>query len=174
MTAASRLSELLHGFDRDAWRWECQGDYASDHQALDRWRAGLPPDETRKQAWLDHIRSITGAGVTFRRVRMLTDPLTDYLRWMIGRTQANVDAGEDIRWIHQADATRLRLPDYDFYLFDNTRLAIMRFSADKVLTEIEVVDEPAAVAAHRAYRDAVWPLAQPHADYLTEVTERGP
>ncbi|PKV95937.1 hypothetical protein ATK30_6870 [Amycolatopsis echigonensis] len=166
MTDPNQQLDLLFGsFARSSWRWECQGDYAIDAAALQRWRDGRPADMTRKAPWLQYIREITAAGKTFDRVRMLTEPPTEYLRWLVEQTDSNIDAGEDIRWITQSAAAELGMPSYDFYLFDDSRVAIMRFGPDKLLSDLEIRDEPDVVARHRAYRDAVWPRAMPHSDY---------
>lgn len=163
-----RLYQQIRAFDRTAWRWECQGEYAVDAPEVQRWRDGHPTDMDRKTPWLEYIRDITSRGMTFQRARMLTDPLTEYLRWMIEQTtHLNVEAGEDIRWVRQADAAAAGMPSYDFYLFDDARVAIMRFDDAKLLTGLELVDDPDAVAQHRAYRDMVWPRAIRHADYRT-------
>lgn len=164
MNPSDRLNELFRSFERSSWRWECQGEYAIDEDKLQRWRDGLPTDREAKRPWLDYIRGLRAAGKTFERVRMLTEPLNEYLRWLLEQTQDNIDAGEDIRWIEQG-AVPATLPSYDFYLFDDTRVAIMRFGDDKLLADLEVTDEPAIVDQHRAYRDAVWPLSTRHADY---------
>jgi hypothetical protein len=160
-----RLEELFRTFTRSSWRWECQGDYAIDETALQRWRDGQPPDMTMKGPWLQYIREVIAAGKSFDRVRVLTEPLTEYLRWLLERTASNVAAGEDIRWIDQVSAADLGMPDYDFYLFDDNRVAIMRFGPDKLISDLEVTDEPAVVAQHQIYRDTVWPRAIPHAEY---------
>ncbi|MQA08434.1 MAG: hypothetical protein GEU98_07745 [Pseudonocardiaceae bacterium] len=165
MDPSDRLTELLHSFQRSSWRWECQGHYAVDEAKLQRWRAGLPRDEEARRPWLGFIHGLRVAGATFERVRMLTEPLTEYLRWMLEGTQHNVEAGEDIRWIQQSMARDLGMPAYDFYLFDDQRVAIMRFDDDKLLTDLEVTDDPTSVERHRAYRDAIWPQAVRHADY---------
>jgi hypothetical protein len=165
MSPNDLLDEQFQGFTTSSWRWECQGDYAIDAAAMQRWRAGLPTDMSRKEPWLRTIRETVGAGKTFDRVRMLTEPITEYLRWLLEQTQSNVDAGEDIRWVQQSVASELGMPDYDFYLFDDARVAIMRFGEDKLLAELEVLDDPDIVARHREFRDAVWPRATPHAEY---------
>lgn len=166
MTPGDRLQELFRSFDRSAWRWECQGEYAVDVRALERWRAGLPDDPGRKGPWLEYVRDVTGRGLRFERVRMLTEPLTEYLRWMLTQTRSNVEAGEDIRWLTQS-AVPAMMPAYDFYLLDDERVAIMGFGEDKLLVDLEVTDEPEIVERHRSYRDAVWPLAIKHTDYLS-------
>ncbi|PRX44707.1 hypothetical protein B0I33_111221 [Prauserella shujinwangii] len=165
MSPSDELNELFRRFRRSAWRWECQGDYAVDEAKLQRWRDGLPPDLEAKRPWLDFIRDLTATGKSWQRVRMLTEPLTEYLRWLIEQTQVNIDAGEDIRWIPQRQAVELGMPGYDFYLFDDELVAIMRFGEDRLLRELEVSGDPQVVATHRAYRDTVWPHAIRHTDY---------
>ncbi len=161
------LTNLFDQFTRSAWRWECQTDYAVDHPALDRWKRGLPRETAGKQRWLDYIRKITGAGRRFDRVRVYTEPLNDYLSWMIEFTHENVEAGEDIRWLPQRVARDLDMPTYDFYLFDDVRLAIMRFDPNtKLLAHLDTTDDPDAVEQHRIYRDLVWPRAVRHADLV--------
>jgi hypothetical protein len=172
--ATDQLQEQFDTVERSSWRWECQGEYQVDADSLQRWRDGLPFQETEAgRAWHAYIRGLRGRGIPFERVRMLTEPLTDYLRWMLDITYRNIDAGEDIRWLDQGVAQTLAMPPYDFYIFDDQRLAIMHFDGDKVLADLDVTDDPQRVATHRAYRDAVWPLAVRHADYI-DTFERSP
>jgi hypothetical protein len=172
-TAAQRLADLFDTVERNSWRWECQGDYQVDEAKLQRWRAGLPFEETRASLkWHAYVRDLRQRGIPFERVRMLTEPLTEYLRWMLGVTYRNINAGEDIRWITESRARALKMPDYDFYIIDDERVAIMRFDADKVLVDLEVVHDASTLATHQAYRDTVWPLAIRHNDYLAMRAER--
>lgn len=169
--ATNQLGDLIDGMSHGSWRWECQGEYQSDQDKLERWRRGEPFRETQASlAWQARVRALRGRGISVERVRMLTEPLTEYLEWMLSVTYRNVDAGEDIRWITEHEARSLAMPAYDFYLIDDQHLAIMRFNGAKVLTNL--TDDPDVVAEHRAYRDAVWPLAIPHNDYLARA-ERG-
>jgi hypothetical protein len=166
------LQHLFDTFERSAWRWECQPEYRIDQDALRRWRAGLPDDPARKQPWLRYIRDLTAAGKTWQRVRMLAEPITEYQQWLIEQTRTNIDAGEDIRWTTATATVGLGLPRYDFYLFDDTTLAIMRFGSDMLLEHLDVTLDTDIVAEHQAYRYVVWPLATLHADLLSR-TERG-
>lgn len=171
--AGGRLQELFDSVERGAWRWECQGYYRIDDAPLRRWRAGLPFEETDSgRAWHEYIRGLRRDGKTFERVRMLTEPLTEYLRWMVPLTQRNIDAGEDIRWITQTQARGLGLPTYDFYLFDDARLAIMRFGEEYLLDGLEVTDDADVVARHRQYRAVAWRAARPHDADLVGSVER--
>jgi hypothetical protein len=166
MSADKQLQALLHRVTKSAWRWECQGDYAADEAALERWRRGEPDDPLRKVSWLSYIRSLTRDGIPFARVRVLFEPPTEYQRWLIEQTQVNIDAGEDIRWVQRDVSARLGMPTYDFFLLDDTKLVILRFGLDKLLSEIEEIDDPRTVAIHRHHRDQVQRVAYTHADLL--------
>jgi hypothetical protein len=133
---------------------------------VERWRDGQPVVETEDdRAWLRYLASLRENAIPFQRVRVLTEPLTEYLRWMFQAIGSNVAAGEDVRWLPDHVAHDLRLPDYDFYIIDDQRVAVLRFSVEKELLGIEVDDDPYHLVEHQAWRDVAWPLAIPHANY---------
>lgn len=160
------FQQVFQTIARRSWRWECQGHYASDEQELNDWLTGRThEDDGSDRAWYDYIRGLRQRGIPFERVRMLTEPLTDYLRWMLTNTHLNVEAGEDIRWLSQTKARDFGMPNYDFYLFDDNRVLILNFDEQKVLTGEELIDDPDTVERHRRWRDLVWHHAVRHEDY---------
>ncbi|WP_329064851.1 DUF6879 family protein [Amycolatopsis sp. NBC_01480] len=163
------FADLLRSYEQTAWRWECQGTYREpdEQRPLQAWRDGHP-DYAFLQPWLDQIRTQRAAGKRFERVRLLTDPPTEYLRWMLQLTHLNIDAGEDIRWISEGHARKLGAPPADFYLLDDRIVATLHFDENGV-AGVEVTDDPATVAQHRRWRDIVWPVAVPH-DKLAPTT----
>lgn len=162
------FAALLRSVRRSSWRWECQGEYAVDLPEVERWRAGLPAVETEDdREWLAHLARLRADGIPFQRVRMFTEPLNDYLSWMRQAIGPNVAAGEDVRWLPESAARARGLPSYDFYLLDDERVAILRFTDSKELTGVVVDDDPAVLAEHRAWRDTAWQMAIPHAEYVT-------
>jgi hypothetical protein len=158
----AEFADLCRNFAHSAWRWECQGTYheAEEREPLLAWRDGHP-DNSFLTPWLDQIRALRAQGRTFERVRMMTDPPTEYLRWMFEITHLNVEAGEDIRWIGEDHARRLGAPGEDFYLFDDRLVATLHFDENGV-AGAEVTDDPDTVARHRQWREIVWPVAVPH------------
>lgn len=161
-----QLSALFASVTRSVWRWECQGHYQVDEDELARWRAGRPAElDAETIAWHGYIRSLRQRAIPFQRVRMITEPVTEYLVWLMSTTDANVDAGEDIRWVHESVARELGMPTYDFYLVDDERVAVLRFDTEKVLTDVEVVWQPDVVAQHRRWRGTVWHHAVQHRDF---------
>jgi hypothetical protein len=161
---------LFPGIKRSSWRWECQGDYKVDHPKVQRWREGKTEDpEDTRGWWIEFQRGLKEAGIPFERVRMLTEPLTEYLRWMLDITDWNIDAGEDIRWLPESKARELDMPRYDFYLFDDNRVVLMHFDDEKLLSGAEIVDDADVVAQHQEYRQRVWSLATPHREYVNSA-----
>ena len=64
------------------------------------------------------------------RVRVVPEPLTPYLRYEVRGNRGNAEGGEDIRYLLQARAYELDLPDHDFWVFDSEILVLMRFTGD--------------------------------------------
>ncbi|TCP56062.1 hypothetical protein EV191_1012 [Tamaricihabitans halophyticus] len=163
---ADSLPGALAGITSSSWRWECQGDYSAiDAKLLQRWRDGLGRDPGDDRAWVDYIQGLRRRGISFERARLLTDPLTEYLRCQLDVAYMNVNAGEDIRWVGESTAGELAMPDYDYYLIDDGRVVALDFAADGTLAGIHVSADAEVVAQHRRWRDLIWPHAVPHEQY---------
>lgn len=160
---------LCTEYRSSSWRWECQGEYhePGEREPMQLWREGRP-DLSFMDGWVNLIRRLRDEGKIFNRVRMVTEPPTEYLRWMFSFTHVNTDAGEDIRWIGETQARELGMPEYDFYIFDDERVAILHFDRNGV-SGAEVTDDATVLAEHQRWRDLVWSLATPHhaSDYAT-------
>jgi hypothetical protein len=91
-------------------------------------------------------------------VHVVSEPLTDYLRFEIGWSyRLNADAGEDIRISRAAAA----LPRDDYWLFDSRAMARLHYDGDGRLTGVELTDDPAAVVQAGYWRDVALHLAVP-------------
>lgn len=162
LTRAEFRATLMDTWQRTAWRWECQGVYRepNEREPLRRFLAGEPDDLTWFQRWLTRVRDWTAAGQRMGRVRMLTDPITDYLRFELSITPPAVQAGEDIRFVMQDQALALGLPDHDFWLFDDARVAVLHFG-DEGLSGIELITESGKVREYREWQRAAVQAAVP-------------
>ena len=54
--------------------------------------------------------------MTIRRVRVVSEPVPDYIRWEHTCTRLNVEAGEDSRWLPRTKAVGLLLPGADCWV----------------------------------------------------------
>lgn len=162
--------ELVTGFEHTAFRWECQGTYRepSEREPFRLWQEGTP-DHSFLDGWLAKVRAMRAGGKTFARVRMITDPPTEYLRWMVGLTHLNVEAGEDIRWLSEADARAFGAPTDDYYLLDDACVAILHFDENGV-AGADVTGNPAQVERARRWQRLAQMNATPHAIYMSRST----
>lgn len=155
-------------FRTSAWRWETQGVYREpyEQEPLRRFLAGQQPDMSFMDDWLSGVRDASAHGRSFGRVRVLTEPLTDYLRFELSFTPLNVDAGEDVRVLPDSRRAELDLPQEDFWLFDDEWAALMYFG-DQGFSHAEVVRDAPTLDLFREIRHLAWKDAIPFRDYLT-------
>jgi hypothetical protein len=153
------FNRLLATFGRSAFRLETQPAYALGYERadFDRFLAGAPvppPELDWWRPWLDQIASLTGEGKTVSRVRVLTEPPTDYQRWEVWGARWNAEAGERVGYMRQSHAERIGLPlDHDWWLLDDERLIIMRYNSVGEIDIKELTTDPGTVAQHRDWRD---------------------
>lgn len=168
--SGSDFRRLVTTFKRSAWRWECQGVYRepSERESFRLWQQGTQ-DASFLNGWLETVRAIRADGRTFERVRMVTQPQTDYLRWMFTLSHLNIEAGEDIRWLSEADAKMLGAPPFDYYLLDDELVAVLQFGENGV-TGAEVTDDSQAVEDAQRWRKMAWANATPHTKYMSRST----
>ncbi len=72
------------------------------------WQAGRRFDPAERWAsWSDLIRATVARGVSVRRIRLVSEPVTDYIRFEYDVTAAhNLAAGEQVRWLPRARSSR--------------------------------------------------------------------
>jgi hypothetical protein len=155
----AEFGELLSGFARSAFRLETRASYAIgiERDAYHRFLAGHPPPPSEVgwfQDWLSQIRQLCVSGRTIGRVRVLTEPPTDYQRFEMWCGRWNREAGEQIRYMPRSRAAGIGLPlDDDFWLFDETRLIIMRFTDAGEIAGKELITDTGIIARYIAWRD---------------------
>lgn len=164
MLSRDAFQDLFNADWRSAWRWECQGIYREpqEQEPLRRFLAG-EPDDLSWYRWPGRVRTWIAEGRTIGRVRMLTEPLTDYLRFeQEALTPPAVAAGEDIRFISQARAVELGAISEDFWMFDDASVVVMTFGEHGV-SGAELLTDSTAVRKYVAWRDRVTREAPPYA-----------
>jgi hypothetical protein len=104
--------------------------------------------------------------VRFRRVRVVSEPLSDYIRYEHYITEAsNIAGGEDVRWLPRRKAGGLLLPANDFWVLDDRLVRFGYFAGNGEFLEHELTDDETVVSACARAFEAAWRLATPHADY---------
>lgn len=151
-------SGFFRDFRHTAWRLETRRGYASDRTSpkWGRFLAGENIADDPDNAWRENVRVQTALGKRFERVRLVDEPLTQGQEFLLASAPGNVAAGEDIRNLTRGQAQELRLPDYDFWLFDSKIVARFAFDDEDTTLGVYVTEEPAEVLATCQARDAAW------------------
>ncbi|GAA3094472.1 DUF6879 family protein [Streptosporangium carneum] len=163
------FERLFATFTTSAFRLETRDRYReakNESAPLRRFLAGEPDDMEWLRFWLDLVRDHNAHGRTIRRVRVVSHPFTDYTRFGLAVAEHNNAAGDHIRYLDRQEADRLGLPHYDWWLFDNRRLAFVHFSVDDVLRGAEIVTDPATVGQHGEWRDLAWEHSVSREEFL--------
>ncbi|MCY0948620.1 DUF6879 family protein [Streptomyces sp. H27-S2] len=164
------FAELLGRCERSAIHLELRDSYAPTDR-FEAWKRGERVRwEDRASWWHPYDQLITDTvarGVSIRRARIVSEPVSEYIRWEHYVTHANITAGEEVRWLPRRRATGIPLPGNDFWLFDGTLLRVHHFSGDGMVVEDEITDDAMTVKLCSAAFEAVWEHAVPH--HLYEI-----
>jgi len=162
------FSGLFQQVKHEALHLEMRDSYGTEAEIphLAKWAANEPDDLGWLEPWCTRIRDATAAGRSFRRVRVVSEPLSDYQRWARSTTAVMVDAGEDIRWLPRARVSELMFPGNDFWLFDNELLVFLVFAGNGLVVDRQATADVSVIARSRASFEAAWVLSIPHCDYV--------
>ncbi|MDI1458915.1 hypothetical protein NHG22_34650 [Streptomyces sp. ATE26] len=167
---APSFEDLLDSAETHALHLELRDVYAvgEEREVYDAFlRDGsVPADDSEYwSGWLPLVKRTVARGVKVRRARIVSEPVTDYIRFEHAITDANLRAGEQVRWLPRRRASALALPGNDFWLIDDRLVRWNIFSGDGQALEPEHTDDPAAVKLCAEAFRSVWDLAADHFDY---------
>lgn len=158
-------------FQHNAWKLEVRDRYnvAEETETIRRFlrtgELGRGEDHARTSSWHRNVTATAREGKTWQRVRVVSEPLSDYITWEHAVTRFNIEAGEDIRWLPRDHPAVNELPEMDFWLFDDSWICVLHFDENDVPYRLERLDDPAEVSRYRRWRDIAWQHAVPHSDF---------
>ncbi|MEU2952488.1 DUF6879 family protein [Streptomyces xanthochromogenes] len=159
------FAELLGKCERSAVHLELRDTYAPTDR-FEAWRRGERINwEDRASWWHPYDQLIADSvarGVVIRRARIVSEPVTEYIRWEHYVTRENIAAGEQVRWLPRRRSTDVPLPGNDFWLFDDQLLRVHHFSGEGQVVEDEITRDPGTVRLCSTAFAAVWERAVPH------------
>lgn len=142
---------------------------AGEAERFARWRktGQRDPDldAVARQGWMTTVRDMVARGVVVRRARIVSEPVTEYIKYEHAGTEANLNAGELVRWLPRRQAADIALPGTDLWIFDDEAVEFTFFSGDGEVVEREWRTEPAVVDLVRAAFETVWDRAVQHEEY---------
>ncbi|WP_028804838.1 DUF6879 family protein [Streptomyces sp. 142MFCol3.1] len=165
------FAELLRSATHSAVHLEMRDSYAVDYEKgpFAQWRGGFRHDVADRASWwrpwLDLIAATVARHVVVRRARIVSEPVSEYIRYEYSGTFTNVAAGEQVRWLPRRQASDIALPGNDFWLIDDRLVRWNHFTGDGASAGGEMSDDPAAVKLCADAFEAVWARAIPHENY---------
>ncbi|GAB2920307.1 DUF6879 family protein [Streptomyces mayteni] len=159
------FGELLANCHRSAVHLEMRDAYGVSYEADDfaAWReTGRWDNPAYWAPWMELVREAVGRGVEMRRARIVSEPVTEYIRFEHAGTVNNLAAGEQVRWLPRQQASDIALPGNDFWLFDDRLVEWNHFTGDGELVGHELTDDPAVVKLCGNAFETVWQRAVPH------------
>jgi len=97
MATVPPFSDLIAATASSAVHMEMRDAYTPGYQQFLDWKAGKPIPEPALPDWYDLVRTHTGRGVRIRRIRVVSEPVTDFIRFEYETTSGlNIAAGEDV------------------------------------------------------------------------------
>lgn len=169
MSDEPSLPDLFAACTHSASHLEMRDGYMLTDPMWLAWQQGHKEDPSDPspswRPWLGLVRSAVQRGVAVRRVRIVSEPFSDYVRFEHEITPINIAAGEQVRWLPRHTATDLALPGNDFWLFDDHVLLVNHFSGNGDKVRSELVENPDAIKLCSAAFDAVWHRGADHSEY---------
>jgi hypothetical protein len=167
MAEVPTTRELFGSVERSAMHLEMRDAYTPDDPDWNEWRSGVRFDPAERWSdWFDLMRETTGRGVEVRRARIVSEPVTDYIRFEYDVTAGhNIRAGELVRWLPRHRSAGLAVPPTDFWVLDERLVIWNHFGGDGSWVGKEMTEDPDVAKLCAASFDAVWDRATPHEKY---------
>lgn len=162
------LNELVQDIETSFVHLETRDAYGTEIELphMAKWRRGEPDDHAWLTWYLDMLRDHCAADRTCRRARVVSEPLSEYQRWIHSHVGLFVDAGEDVRYVARPQLTEVLLPGSgDFYVFDDELVLFLHYAGSGTNTVFELTDDPETVRICRDAFATVWRMATPFSDY---------
>ncbi|MFI5621848.1 DUF6879 family protein [Nocardioides sp. NPDC051685] len=164
LISPERRNELMWA-GRSFLKLEFRDRYAIDDDLFSAWRRGDKEVLIEYFApWLDQVAAEVAAGRRLRRVRIVSEPLSEYQRTLLEVSDLGVDAGEELRWLPRRLVSNLPLPGNDCFVFDDFVIFNVLDGNDERV-EIQLHREPETVKFCRDAFEAAWDLATPHGEF---------
>ncbi|AZK94237.1 MULTISPECIES: DUF6879 family protein [Streptomyces] len=128
---------------REAWRLETLPQYLvpQEDKEFSAFREGRPPTPYTDSAYTERVRRQKAEGKRNGRVHIVTQPLSDYLRFEFSRYYtAHALAGDNIRILDVTSRLNPLEGVQDFWMFDQAEVVLMNYEANGTQINREVFE----------------------------------
>ncbi|MFI5882113.1 DUF6879 family protein [Streptomyces sp. NPDC051554] len=166
LLAGDDWRRTFDGMEQEAWRLETLPVYRvpQEEEAISRFLAGESVTRDATQPWFDRVKAYVAGGRSVGRVHIVTQPLSDYLRFEFEHYRHNVEAGEAVRILDVTDRTNPLAGIQDFWMFDRSQIVLMHYEQDGTQISREVYE--GAPEPFREYQRIALAESVPFEEYV--------
>ncbi|GAA2020741.1 hypothetical protein GCM10009839_16900 [Catenulispora yoronensis] len=165
---AQSIDELMEAANYCAVHLEMRDDYTPVSPGFVPWQEGYrgAPTNEGSRNWRKLVAKTVARGVSIRRARIVSEPLSDYVQYEYDITSDhNIKAGEQVSWLPRGRASEIMLPGNDFWIFDNRIVMFQLFAGNGAFVDATVTETPEVVARCVDAFEAIWTRSIPHDEY---------
>lgn len=168
--------ELIAAFDdmqREAFRLQQHQSYAGvKGPEWEAWQAGqpLPVITPQNHPWLKKVAGYTAAGRRVYDVHIVEWPLAEYTRYALALIPMEMSDGSEYFLVGRDAHPDLATLTEDFWMFDEQRVAVMRY--DEQERFVEAADPTEPIETYIARRDLAMKYAVPFEQWMAEHRDR--
>jgi len=169
---SKKISELFDECE-NAFRLEVLPHYIVENEAepLKFYLEGVPlPPKNTNQDWLNRLKKASLKGQVFKRLRIMPENLTSYIKFEIEWEYVNnVASGEKIKilpknMIEQKVENNLK----DYWLFDDKTAFELRYDDYGKFLSVDLIKEDKVIKSCIDTKNQLWPLGIELTDYLKD------
>jgi hypothetical protein len=164
--------KALHDTAREICKLELRDHYGIDGELFSSWQAGdLGAVDASYRRWRDRFMTeFVEPGRSYRRVRVVTEPLSEYQQMAVAYSGITVEVGEGLRWLPRRLVSAVALPGNDCMILEGQAVVFIVMDADAGnLVEAQYSAEPDVVKFCVDAFEGAWTLATPHAEYRAQM-----
>jgi len=157
---ADAQSELLHIETRDRY-WI---DHEDSHFAA--WREKGGPATFDDGGWAQLTRQAADRCVKIKRLRIISTPPSEYIRFEHATTWTNLEwGGEEVRWIDRGALSEALVPGNDFWIRDGKYVMFNLFDGDGRSTFIHESTDLDLIKDLSSAFWAIWDQSVDHSEF---------
>lgn len=163
------LTDLFSRAQRSVTHLEMRDGYGQT-PGFQAWQGGVPAEEVSRfeifRPWVSLVRGHVERGVSFRRARVVSEPVSDFIRYENAVTPAaNLAAGEEVRWLSRPRAADIAVPGCDFWQIDHGLVCFVFQDGDGEPAGHTLTGAPAVTELCAEAFEAVWERGISHSEY---------
>ena len=147
---------------REVRKLELLDDYPADEELFSAWKKGDAETVARiVGVWRDKHARETEDGLVWRRLRVVSEPLSGYQRMAV---EIAVPA-EDLRWLPRRLVSAVPLPGNDCFVLGEDAVIFNVHDGNGFRSDIQLSRDRQVVAFCRQAFDRAWSLGVPSGEY---------